>query len=290
MGRQAPIAINLGQAGAIDDRVAEVRRRMDVANLINPQNPAPQQPEVRQPRRPPTEVGEPARRVNPLRELRDELSESAETIVEPTPPRRPPTEVGEVPPPPTPFGGISPVAADDGAGVGLQPAAEPEVELQGETGDAASIVDIPLGADAFNLADLEARRNELGFTPPPSSVGLSRVGGFDPTFDEAEDRRLRTPPPLELPSFGSNPVASDEETRQRGGVVGAGRAALARAGGSLARLLSRGGSDEPAPEEPFANPQNNPNYVFQQNPFNFEAGSVAGSSVGFDATSEIAQD
>lgn len=243
-GRQQPIVLNLGGQQQADDRVREVRRRMDINNLTNPDQYQPNAFE---------------------RGFREGMRRQEEQNVEEIRQVDRDVEVPDfTPPPQADFDEVDIFDSGfDDIDVAIperQP--EPEVEFAGASGDAAEILS-QIGTD------IESSGSEATF-PLGFSAGdlpLNRRGfddssfdsGLDPTFDDRSrasrlDNLLNTPTPSEtsqlppLGGFGDNTPFEAEEER-----VGRGRRALRGVGdlvnnlggrvGQLARIASRGRSE-----------------------------------------------
>lgn len=221
--QQAPIQVNLGQLGQVDDRLAEVQRRMRVANLVNPDNPRPRQDfedrvlqilrrnvgEVRDveqaagvgdiPQPPPQEVAAPIVDIEPEVEFRGAAGEAASIIAEASaaPTFSSSEEVEEALP--RGQGGEGFVIPD-----------EPTRERSGGLQRDVRVVDYAAQQDS-DSGDSEYRPNlrdrddllrdflaDAADRPPaplseissvPSGPPLSTIegGGFDPTFDDPEE-------------------------------------------------------------------------------------------------------
>lgn len=280
-GRQQPIVLNVGGQQQADERVREVRRRMDINSLTNPDQYQPN-------------AFERGFREGMRRQEEENIQEVRQVDRD--------VEVPDfTPPPPPPQADFDDVDVFDSGFDDLdvsiperQP--EPEVEFAGASGDAAEILS-QIGTDIGDSSESD-RSFPLGFSA--GDLPLNRRGfddtdadsGLDPTFDDRSrasrlDSLLNQSPSetSQLPplgGFGDNTPFEAEEER-----VGRGRRALSGIGdlvsnlggrvGQLARIASRGrseGSSGDTTESDIV-----ADAIFYENPYQE---SDAGSSIGFD--------
>ena len=218
--QQAPIQVNLGQLGQVDDRLAEVQRRMRVANLVNPDNPRPRRDfegevlqilrrnvgEVRDVEQaagvgefpPPQEIAAPIVDIEPEVEFAGAAGDAASII-------------GEVSQVPTISSEETEEVEPRGeGGEGFVIPDEPTRERSGGLQRDVRVVDYAAQQDSDSgdseyrpslrdrddilrdyLADAANRPppplSDISLTPSGPALSTEEGGGFDPTFDDPEE-------------------------------------------------------------------------------------------------------